>query len=105
MKPSKRELVWLPAMLELNADIPRRLHMGRFPVEVRYRGQVPQCFRCGEQGHRAIYCENEVKCLKCGLTGHMRTEQCFRCGNVGHVKENCPDILQLDVPSLSKKRQ
>jgi hypothetical protein len=35
-------------MSELTEGIPRRLFIGPYPIETRYRGQVPLYGRCGE---------------------------------------------------------
>ena len=61
--------VRLATMSELTEGIPRRLFNGPYPIETRYRGQVPLCGRCGEYGHRVATCSNDVKCFKCGQNG------------------------------------
>ena len=76
----------------ITQSVPHRVRIGPFPVEVRYRGQLPQCNRCGEIGHRAATCLNEVKCFRCGQSGHVRREcfRCFLCGQFGHFRVGCP---------------
>ena len=80
-------------MSNLKEGIPRRFFIGPYPVETRYRGQVPQCGRCGQYGHRVATCVNDVKCFKCGQDGHVQREcfKCFHCGRFGHVRRNCPE--------------
>ena len=78
-------------MSELTEGIPRRLFIGPYPIETRYRGQVPLCGRCGEYGHRVATCSNDVECFKCGQNGHIQRQyfKCFLCGQFGHVRADC----------------
>jgi hypothetical protein len=80
-------------MSNLKEGIPRRFCIGPYPDETRYRGQVPQCGRCGRYGHRVATYVNDVKCFKCGQDGHVQQEcfKCFHCGRFGHVRLNCPE--------------
>jgi hypothetical protein len=85
--PNVETGVRLATMSELTQGIPRRLFIGPYPIETRYRGQVPLCGRCGEYGHRVATCSNDVKCFKCGQNGQCF--KCFLCGQFGHVRGNC----------------
>ena len=81
-------------MTDLTAGIPRKLYVGPYPAETRYRGQVPQCGRCGQFGHRVATCVNDVKCFRLsGKDGHVQRQcfKCFLCGQFGHVRSACPD--------------
>ena len=42
--------------MELRKPIPSRLTIANFPVNVFYRGQVQQCFRCEQTGHLSKSC-------------------------------------------------
>ncbi|CAB4013188.1 zinc finger CCHC domain-containing 3-like, partial [Paramuricea clavata] len=88
--PNVETGVRLATMSELTEGIPRRLFIGPYPIETRYRGQVPLCGRCGEYGHRVATCSNDVKCFKCGQNGHIQRQcfKCFLCGQFGHVRAN-----------------
>jgi hypothetical protein len=90
--PNVETGVRLATMSELITEgIPRRLFIGHYPIETRYRRQVPLCGRCGEYGHRVATCSNDVKCFKCGQNGHIQRQcfKCFLCGQFGHVRANC----------------
>jgi hypothetical protein len=82
-------------MLEINKNIPRRLRIGGHSIQVSYRGQVPQCFKCGELGHRAVMCTNGFKCFQCGEFGHVRAN-CGRCAE-------CDERHPRDVPCNHKE--
>ena len=53
----------LVRMQEITKSIPRTLRLGGHMLQITYRGQIPQCFKCGEQGHRALTCTNGFKCF------------------------------------------
>jgi hypothetical protein len=42
--------------MEISKPIPSRLTIANFPVNVFYRGQVQQCFRCEQTGHISKSC-------------------------------------------------
>ena len=42
--------------LELKKPVPSRIFIAQSPVNVFYRGQIPQCFRCEQTGHLARHC-------------------------------------------------
>ena len=42
--------------MELCKPIPSRLTIAHYPVNVFYRGQVQQCFRCEQTGHLSKNC-------------------------------------------------
>ena len=81
-------------MMDIKSDIPRKSRIAEFPVEIRHKGQLPQCFRCRQLGHPADESPNDVVCFKCGIAGHTRDQcfKCFRCGKFGHVRANCPEL-------------
>lgn len=91
--PSVETGTRIAKMSGINRDIPRRSRIGVFPIEIRYKGQIPQCYRCQAMGHIASTCPNEVVCFKCGVSGHTRSQcfKCFRCGKFGHIREKCPE--------------
>jgi hypothetical protein len=80
--------VRLATMSELTEGIPRRLFIGPYPIETRYRGQVPLCSRCGEYGHRVATCSNDVKCFKCGQNGHIQRHHPTEQETVQTVENN-----------------
>jgi hypothetical protein len=80
--------VRLETMSELTEGIPRRLFIGPYPIETRYRGQVPLCGRCGEYGHRVATCSNDVKCFKCGQNGHIQRHHPTEQETVQTVENN-----------------
>lgn len=42
--------------IELKQPIPSRITIAHYPVNVFYRGQVQQCFRCEQTGHISKHC-------------------------------------------------
>ena len=42
--------------IDLKKPIPSRISIAQSPVNVFYRGQVPQCFRCEQTGHLSRHC-------------------------------------------------
>ena len=78
---------------ELSEGIPRKIFVGPYPTETRYIGEVPQCSRCGQYGHRVATCINNIKCFRCGQNGHVQRQcfKCFLCGQFGHIRASCPD--------------
>ena len=65
-------------MMDIKTDIPRKSRIRQFPMEIRHKGQLPQCYLCRELDHRATECQNDVVCFKCGLFGYT-CDQCFKC--------------------------
>lgn len=80
-------------MAELTEGIPRRVNIGSYKVETRYRSQVPLCGRCGTYGHRIATCINDVKCFRYCNEGHIQRNcfKCFLCGSFSHVRADCPE--------------
>ncbi|CAB4005791.1 zinc finger CCHC domain-containing 3-like [Paramuricea clavata] len=90
-------------MTDIKTDIPQKSRIGHFPVEIKHKGQLPQCFRCRLLGHLENECLNDVVCFKCGLSGHTRDKcfKCFRCGKFGHARENFPELQHPRGPDGS----
>ena len=78
---------------ELSEGIPRKIFVGPYPTETRYRVQVPQCSSCGQHGHRVATCINDIKCFRCAQNSHVQRQcfKCFLCGQFCHVRASCPD--------------
>ncbi|KAJ8017944.1 Zinc finger CCHC domain-containing protein 3 [Holothuria leucospilota] len=55
----------------LKREIPFFLFIGGSKAHIRYFGQPRTCFKCGEEGHEAKSCPNEVRCNLCGEEGHV----------------------------------
>lgn len=67
--------------------------------------QLIVCFRCGKEGHKSTYCQEEkvpyeqifAENPKIMMTQHNVT--CFECGQKGHYANSCP------LKTLSKQQQ
>jgi len=71
------------------------------------------CFKCGNLGHIAANCMEDVRlCYNCTQPGHetascpsprtVDAKQCYSCGGVGHIQSDCP-TLRLQAQNRSKK--
>uniref|UniRef100_A0ACB8FBN2 Uncharacterized protein n=1 Tax=Sphaerodactylus townsendi TaxID=933632 RepID=A0ACB8FBN2_9SAUR len=75
--------------------LPRYFFMGGERATVRYSGQPPACYICGDYGHLRRDCTSRM-CSRCGGKGH-NTEFCSLpvccslCGKEGHPYRWCPE--------------
>ncbi len=66
---------------------------------------IIHCTKCNGEGHEENNCPN-IKCFKCNRIGHKsyeckvtkEIEKCSRCLNIGHLDEDCL-IKPYDIPS------
>ncbi|MBN3317972.1 ZCHC3 protein, partial [Atractosteus spatula] len=59
-----------------------------------YPGQPLTCRRCGQEGHIALNCTEQI-CRRCGGIGHVGSActediKCNLCGKPGHAYRECP---------------
>jgi len=48
-----------------------------------------KCFKCGEQGHWAIQCKQNVP----HDPAWLEKQQCYTCGQTGHLKKDCKSFV------------
>lgn len=66
---------------------------------------IIHCTKCNGEGHEENLCPN-VKCFKCNRIGHKsyeckatkEIEKCSRCKNIGHLDEDCL-IIPYEIAS------
>ena len=67
------------AFIELpSRHLPRDIMLGSFRARLFHPGQAegvtPKCSRCLAQGHHRSTCTSDVRCLSCGIFGHMKRD-------------------------------
>lgn len=80
-------------LMKLKSPIGSLIRFGVTSFSVSHKGQVRTCYKCGEKGHEARDCDNEV-CYRCGEKDHQLVQctgqaQCVSCGEKGHIHTFC----------------
>ena len=85
--------------MSLQAEIPTKLFVLRYPCRVWYRGQVQVCNICRSPEHRAASCPLRDLCLKCRQPGHFARDCPGASPAVPIVADVPPAVVSVaDVP-------
>ena len=88
----------------LSDPVPAEFRIDDYPVRVWYRGIPPFCQICKVNGHKAVDCQFNGKCRKCGSPDH-KAHACVRQSVVpteAAVPEGVPDPSGAVVPVVSE---
>ena len=84
--------------MSLQAEIPTKLFVLRYPCRIWYRGQVQVCNICRSSEHRAVSCPLRDCCLKCRLRGHFARDCPGMPADVPFADVPVADVAANDVP-------
>ena len=90
--------------MSLSDPVPAEFRIDDYPVRVWYRGIPPFCQICKVNGHKAVDCQFNGKCRKCGSPDH-KAHACVRQSVVpteAAVPEAVPDPSGAVVPVVSE---
>lgn len=65
---------------------------------------IRQCHKCGQLSHSTKFCQNNAKCLTCGLDCHNDDSNCSNIMNCINCGENHPS-LSRDCPEIILKKK
>ena len=93
--------------MSLSDPVPAEFRIDDYPVRVWYRGIPPFCQICKVNGHKAVDCQFNGKCRKCGSPDH-KAHACVRpwgqsvVPTEAAVPEAVPDPSGAVVPVVSE---